>query len=307
MDWDDLRIFLALARAGSMTAAARMLGVNQSTVSRRLAAMEAHLGARLLVRGIHGHSLTDAGDELLATAEGVAEAFDQIERRLAGRDTQPRGRLRVTCTDNFANSYLAPHFARFAAMYPEIDLDVITRYQHLSLARREADVAIRTTEAPPDTLIGRFLLTFALGVYAAPATAAALGPAPDPAAIPWIGWQHEPYNRLMITGRFPTANVRHRVDSLLDMRSLAREGLGVAVLGCFAADTDPGLRRVYRRPITDSAMDLWVLTHPEDRGAARVRAFSRFIARAILDDRDLFEGRRPWPMPAVTRLAASLA
>jgi DNA-binding transcriptional LysR family regulator len=293
MDWDDLRLFLAIARARSLTEAAHELGVNQSTVSRRLAAMERALDARLIERVAGGHALTAAGTELHATASNVAEEVARIDRRVAGRNARLSGRLRVTCTDNFSNSYLAPHFARFAALHPDIDLDVATRYQHLSLARREADVAIRTTVKPADTLIGRRLFRFALAVYGATEVVAGLDQRPDPADLPWIGWDNEAYNRLMILNHFPTAQIRHRADSLLDMRSLARAGLGVAVIGCFAADPDPGLRRVYPEAITDNKMDLWVLSHPDLWRAARVRAFTSFIADAFLADRDLFEGRRP--------------
>jgi len=293
MNWDDLRIFLALARASSMTQAAQALGVNQSTVSRRLAAMECDLDTRLIERGAEGHQLTSAGEELLESATVVESEVTRIDRHLAGRNTTLSGRLRVTCTDNFANSYLAPHFARFVEAHPDIDLEVITRYQHLNLARREADVAIRTTAQPPETLIGRRLFQFATAVYGARDYVARLPERPDPADLDWIGWDSEAYNRLMIQAHFPTAVIRHRVDSLLDMRTLAREGLGVAVIGCFAADRDPALRRVYPEPITENRMDLWVLTHPDMRQAAHVRAFTQYIAEVFQRDRDLFEGRRP--------------
>ena len=292
MDWDDLRIFLAVARSGSLTAASRALAVNQSTVSRRLMALEERLGARLLDRGPMGHVLTGSGLELLETARSVEEKFAAIDRRVTGRDKELKGVLRVTCTDNFVNSYLAPHFARFAAAHPEIDLQILTRYQHISLARREADVAIRTTMTPPETLVGRRLFRFALAAYGAADIVASLPETPPPSELHWIGWNSEAYNQLMITRHFPDANIRHRVDSLLDMRALAREGLGIAVLGCFAADPDPTLSRVYPRPITENDMDLWVLSHPDVRLAARVRAFTKFIADAFLADRDLFEGHR---------------
>lgn len=298
MDWDDLRIFLAVARAPSLTRAAQQLGVNQSTVSRRLAALERALDTQLVVRVAGGHALTAAGTELLATASNVSDEIALIDERVAGGNARLGGRLRVTCTDNFSNSYLAPHFARFAAEHPGIELEVITRYQHLSLARHEADVAIRTTVTPPETLIGRRLFRFALAVYGAADYVARLQPRPDPASLSWIGWESEAYNRLMITDHFPGAQIRHRVDSLLDMRSLVRAGLGVAMIGCFAADPDSGLRRVYPEPITRNRMDLWLLWHPDVRRVARVRAFIAFMTDTFIADRALFEGRRPWPLAA---------
>jgi len=295
MNWDDLRFFLAIERAGSLTGAGRQLKVNQSTVSRRLAALEKHLGARLIERDTGAHGLTAAGSELLLTAKTVEEEMARLDRQVLGRDARLRGRLRITCTDNFANRYLAPHLPRFVTEHPEIDLDIITSYQHLSLARREADVAIRATANPQDTLIGRRLLKFVTAVYGAAEYVEQLDGEPDPAALNWIGWDSAAYNRIMITDHFPTANLKHRVDSLLEMGSLARAGLGVVVLGCFAGDSDPRLRRVYPRPITTNEMDLWVLTHPDMRRSARVRAFASFIADTILADRDLFEGRRAQP------------
>ena len=178
-------------------------------------------------------------------------------------------------------------------MNPEIDIDLLTGYQHLSLARREADVAIRTTPKPSETLVGRRVFRFAFAVYASPEFAAALPPNPEPAELPWIGWHSEAYNRLMITDYFPTANIRHRVESHVIRNAMLREGLGVGVTGCYAGDPDPGLVRVYPEPITDAPMDHWVLTHPDLARVARVRAFMRFIIDAFLAERDLFEGRRP--------------
>ena len=293
MHWDDLRIFHAIARAGSLTAAAHRMGVNQSTMSRRLAALEKSLGARLLNRRAGGVSLTAAGEELLGRADSIAEQFDQIERGVAGRDTRLTGRLRVTCTDNFAYNFVILQIARFVRLHPEIDIELITDYQHLSLARREADVAIRTTMKPSETLVGRCLFRVALAAYGSPELVAALPPDPDPAALAWIGYPSEAYNRLMITAHFPTANIRHRVESNLMRNAMARNGIGVAVTGCFAGDRDPGLRRVYPEPITDADMDLWVLTHPDLARVARVRAFLTFIGERFLAERDLFQGRRP--------------
>lgn len=293
MNWDDLRIFVAVSRAGSLSAAAADLGVNQSTASRRLAGIEASLGARLLNRRAGHAFLTSAGEQVLEHAATVETGIATIERQVRGSDRRLSGRLRVTCTDNFANRYLAPHFVRFANAHPKIRLEIITRYQHASLPRREADVAIRTTPTPPETLVGRRLFRFALAVYGAPDLVETLSPNPDPASLPWIGWRDEGFNRLMLTEHFPDAAIRHRVDGLIELGTMARAGLGVAMIGCFAADPDPGLVRVYPEPVTDAAMDLWVLTHPDLVRVARVREFMRFISDAMLADHDLFLGRNP--------------
>lgn len=290
MNWDDLRFFLAIARAESLSAAGRTLGVSQPTVSRRLAAMEDRLGVRLFDRTAQGYAPTAAGGEILETAMHLEDEFAGIERRLFGRDLRLTGSLRVTCTEVLANCYLARHLSRFLAEHPEIELNVICTFQQLSLGRREADVAIRMTNRPPDTLIGRRLATVAIGVYGATDTEADTSRSRD---WNWIGWQDEAYNRMMIANSFPEAQIRHRVDDLLAMRSMVRAGIGVAVLPCYVADPDPLLRRMVSEPLTQGAPDLWVLSHPDVRRAARVRLFTEFIAEAILADRDMFEGRLP--------------
>jgi len=305
MNWDDARIFLAVVRAGSLTGGAARLGINQSTASRRLSALEASLGARLVNRRAGGVRLTGAGEEFLLRAEAAAAAFTEIESQLGGRDERLSGPLRLTCTDNFANRYLAPHLARFARLHPGIDLTLITRYEHLSLARREADVAIRTTTQPAGTLVGRRLARFALAVYGAPGLVAALPAEPDPATLGWIGWSNEAYSRLMITDHFPTASIRHVGDSNLDIATMIRAGLGVGVTGCFSGDTDPGLRRVYPDRVIESGMDLWILSHPDLARVARVRALKDFIAETMLADRALFEGRRPEAFRDAARPAVS--
>ncbi len=109
----------------------------------------------------------------------------------------------------------------------------------------------------------------------------------------WIGWEDETYNRMVIAARFPAARIRHRTDHMPTIAAMARAGLGLVVLPCYVGDTDPGLSRVAPEPADEHIMDLWVLTHPDLRAAARVRAVTEHIADCVIADRDLFEGRRP--------------
>jgi DNA-binding transcriptional LysR family regulator len=293
MNWDDLRFFLAVARSASLTEAGRRLGVSQPTVSRRLAAMEGRLGARLFEMGPRGHALSAAGSDILETAEHVEEEITGIGRRVYGHDGRLSGSLRITCTDVMASHYLVDRLSRFAADHPGIELSLNCSLQHLSLTRREADVAVRITNRPPETLVGRRLARVAIGVYASPAymkDGDAGGPAEGRG---WIGWQDEAYNRMIIAAHFPKAPIRHRADDMLAMVAMARAGLGLVILPCYVADPDPGLQRVVPEPVDKGVMDLWVLSHPDLRRAARVRAVTGFIAECVTADRALFEGRRP--------------
>lgn len=288
MNWDDLRFFLAVARSKSLTEAGRRLGVSQPTVSRRLAAMEARLGVGLFERGAQGHALSAAGSDILETVEHVEEEITSIGRRVYGHDGRLSGSLRITCTDVMANHYLIDRLARFATDHPGVELSLNCSLQHLSLTRHEADVAVRITNQPPETLVGRRLAKVAIGVYAAAATAGDTIEGRE-----WIGWQDETYNRMVVTAHFPGARIRHRADDMLAIAAMARAGLGLVILPCYVADPDPGLARVIPEPVDEGIMDLWVLSHPDLRRAARVRAVTEFIADCVTADRALFEGRRP--------------
>lgn len=288
MNWDDIRFFLAIARANTLSGAARQLKVSQPTVSRRLAAMERQFGVKLFDRTGDGYEMSTAGADIFETATHVEEELNSIDRKVFGQDWRLSGKLQVTCTEVLANQYLSPHLYDFINEHPDINLSIVCTFQHLNLNRREADVAIRISNHPPDTLIGRRLVTAAMGVYTAESNFAEA----SPADWEWIGWQDEAYNRAFIRTPFPNARIRHRVDDMQTIRSMARAGLGVATLPTYLADPDPLLRRVIDEPIPETAQEIWVLTHPDVRRMARVRIFADFISKAIIADRDLFEGHR---------------
>lgn len=293
MNWDDYRYFLAIARARSLTAAGRALGVSQPTVSRRLEAMELRLKVRLFDRTQRGYEMTPAAMDIYETIERVGEDLSDIERKVFGKDLQLTGSLRVTCTEVLLNGYLAPYVWQFLDRHPGIEFGVICSDAQLSLSRRDADLAIRFTGRPPETLVGRRLAKAAFGIYAGRDVAHALLDRSNVQSWDWIGWHDEVYNRMLITNAFPEARIKHRVDSTAAMQSMARHGLGIAVLPCYTADPDPGLRRALPELLSEGTPDLWILHHPDVRGVSRVSLFAEFIADIITADLDLFEGRRP--------------
>lgn len=294
-DWDDLRTFLAIARAGSLAGAARALGVNHSTVFRRLNALEADLGVRLFERLPGGYALTAAGEEMRASAERIEEEMLGLARRVVGRDVRLTGTLRVTTTDTLAQGLLGPHLAAFRAAYPGIVVELITANTFFDLSRREADVALRPSRHPDAGMVGRRLAQIAVAVYGGRRYLEAAG---------WPGDTSELAGHALISGdetlshlpavrwlaeRAPDGAVALRCNSWLTQLAAARAGIGLAALPCFLGDAWPDLVRVLP-PDPAAASELWLLTHPDLRRTARVRAFMDRIAAALRAERPRLEG-----------------
>jgi DNA-binding transcriptional LysR family regulator len=290
--WDDLRFFLAIARARSLTAAGKALGVSQPTVSRRLDLLEARLHVRLFDRTRQGYELTAVGMDLFETVQQVEEDLAEADRKIYGKDQDARGGLRVTCTESLLNGYLAPFLWRFLREHPGIELSVICTDAFLSLSRSDADLAIRFTQRPPETLAGRRLTAVAYAIYAAEGPRGAHLTIDNRHDWEWVGIHDDTYNRMVFGTLSPGARLKHRVDSMAAMQSMARAGLGATLLPCYVADRDPDLRRIDPEPLLDSKFDMWILYHPDVRRVYRVRLFADFIIDLITTDQDLFEGRQ---------------
>ena len=174
-EWSDLRPFLAVARAGSLSAAARALGVNHSTVFRRIAALESALDVRLFDRLPNGYCLTAAGEEMLARAERVEAEVLGIDRRIAGQDVRPQGSVRVSTADTIAYGLLPRHLMSFREANPGITVELAVESRFVNLTRREADVALRPSRDPDGDMVGRRVSDIAFAVYGAPEYFAAFG------------------------------------------------------------------------------------------------------------------------------------
>lgn len=298
MDWENYRYLLAVQRTGSLRAAARELNVNQSTLSRHIAAFEAELGVRLLDRVPNGVAFTEAGRELVEAAGRADDELSIASRTVAGRDLEIRGRLRATVADVTFVRFLAPMVAEFTRLHPEIELELVSGYDFLSLSRHEADVAVRIARNPPEGLYGHRLARVELAIYAAAELVEGLGGAVDLAAVPWIGWTTDRLDRQMRLDRFPEARIRYRVDSALMLVEAVRSGVGVSTFSCYHGDRDPALRRVGSWQMAGRASHLWLLTHRDLRRTARVRAFIKFMRAALAPHHDLIEGRCPLHPPA---------
>lgn len=274
-DWDDLRYVLAIARSGTLVAAARALGVNHSSVYRRLDALEARLSVRLFERGRAGYRLTAAGELLADAARRMeAEALD-ARRRVLGTDLKLSGVIRVSTSELLGFYLLPPLLNEFATRYPEIEIDMSINNRLVDLARRDADVVIRASEKVPDHLVGRRIAKIASAAYAQRAYLDRAGRGRALDEYDWLtldeSLAHVPQAR-WLREQVPQARSRFRFDLIEALHRSMGRGLGAGVLPCFVGDADGELERL-TPPQTSGDFGVWVLTHPDLRRSARMRAF----------------------------------
>ena len=291
MDWDDLRYFLAVARAGSTIAAAHMLGVNQTTVARRISELERAVGARLFERHRAGYRLRADGEALLRAAE-QAEAGAQAFAALGAALERGVDRLRVTTNEPLANVILAPAIQAFRAECPGVHIDLVISPRRLDLGAGEADVALRAAPEPggPD-LVARRVGDAYWGVYCSRDYARFTG-APESLedlSRHTILLIDEPSGG-RLAGLSRPAAVRFG-DTLNDLCIAARAGLGVASLPCVLGDSLPDFVRCFVQP--EPITPLWLAYHERLRGAPQVRAFVDAVAAATHAARDCLHGRTP--------------
>lgn len=293
--WDDFRLVKAIADHDGLTGAAAALGVNHSTVFRRLGQIEEHVGLQLFERRKTGYVATAAGVEMAALAGRVEEDVAAFSRRLAGRDVAPSGELRVTTTDTLYLNLLLPIFAAFRTLHPAIRLDVVIGNQALNLSKRDADVAIRASDAPGETLVGRRLATLSWAIYGRSADAPGPANGNGPASLfarDWVALgdqlAHVKAARY-VRDKVAPERIALRSSAVLGLAEAVEHGLGIGPLPCFIADQRPTLVRLLP-PDPDFSTGLWILTHPDIRNAPRVRAFMDFVGGELAKLRGLIEG-----------------
>ena len=293
IDWDDVRLFLELARRGSARGAGQALGLSHSTVVRRVERLEAGLGARLFDRDFTGYRPTPAGQTLLDSALKAEEAIITADRQLHGRDASLSGEITLTMPDVLAYHFLMPELVTFTERYPEIDLKMLISYDIFDLARREADIALRVyfdNRMPPDDLVGRKLETvwscyYASGTYLAQHDLDTREP-----TARWIGWgDDEPFPEWVRSSPFPHIPAYGYLNNAMLQARAVQCGFGLGTLPCFVGDALPGVVRI---PGCEpySNYELWMLTHPDLRDTARHRVFREFIANLFKDRQETIRG-----------------
>jgi DNA-binding transcriptional LysR family regulator len=290
----DLPLILALSREKTLAGAAEKLGVDLSTVFRRLNALESRLQVRLFDRHARGYQLTTAGERAASTAERVETELLALDRDITGRDQQLSGVVRVTASETFSYAVLPPLFAQFRALHPRIRVVLSIDNRVMDLSRREADVALRVRRPVDPDLFGRKLTDVAWAFFGAREGSTQLrrdGGAWNFARQTVIGWD-EPARIIAsewIAANVPPDRIHFRSNSLINQLMAVRAGLGIALLPCYLGDRDDGVRRV-SGVLPDLSSELWIVTHADLRNTARIRAFLGVIGDAVAGAHRKFEG-----------------
>jgi DNA-binding transcriptional LysR family regulator len=291
--WDDIRFFLAVARAGSLSAAARTLGVGHVTVGRRIGLLEKQLGVTLLNRNPDGFVTTAAGEAILRQCAAMESAAADLERIAAGRDALLKGSVRVTTTEALGYRLVAPAIAALRKPHPELRIDLVTGVRSLDIARREADLAIRFARPSASDLICRKLGDVAFSLYASKRYLASKG-------VPKQGQGLADFDLITFSGA-PTAMSPFFMGEPLEgarialccdnpfiqLRAAASQG-GIAEAVCFLGDAAPDLVRVWpdRAPARRA---VWLIMHQDMRRSARVRAVANAITETFRREKRALE------------------
>jgi len=298
-EWSDLRHFLAVAKSGSTLSAAKILGVNQTTVARRIAALEEALGERLFDKTAGGYRLTELGAAMVQSAERVETEVEAFSRMVAQRSRKLLGMIRVTTNDVLADCLLTPWLREFTQRFPVVQVETIITDRQMDLSRGEADIALRaaTLSSGPmgDNVVVRRLATGKWGVYASKAYVADNGLPTNPdelAAHPIIAGSGELARfdpAFMKQVRAKGAVIRQASSSILNIAGAIKSGLGCGPLPCVLGELDPELQLCFLFDEADFA--LLLMTREEMRNLPHVRAFNDFIASRTSALRHMIEGR----------------
>ena len=288
MDWEDLRIFREVARVGSLSAAAKTLGVNQSTVSRRLRSFEERAKVKLLDRSPSGYTLTDAGLDMMLHVERMATEVESLDRILGGHDGASKGIVRLTYPLGL-QEYITPMLVDFRNEHPEISLELISSNEVVNLAQRHADIAIRVSSSPPETLVGRKVAEIAFAPYAAieylEGRAAEIESIEE---MDWLAYHGEGSDRPVlgwIRDHVALDKIVMKTRCSSTLQHATQLGMGACFLPCILGDSNPLLRRIGDES-AEFHGSLWLLTHEELRRSARIRTLLDFLAQRLNADKE---------------------
>lgn len=291
MNWDDVRIFLAVARSGQILGAAKSLGLNHATVARRLTALEEALGSKLFTRKTNGSDLSGAGERFLVHAEAMESAM-LAANESTGADSTIAGTVRVGAPDGFGVAFLAPRLGALTDRHKGLRIELVPVPRAFSLSRREADIAVTLERPREGRLVARKLTDYRLGLYAARSYLAAHGtPATldDLAAHQLVGYVEDLLyaSSLDYTAEFLKGwRSSLAVSSAMGQTEAVRAGAGIGILHAFMARRDSSLEPVL--PARTLTRSYWTVVHEDLRSIRRVGLVAEFLSEVVARDRAMF-------------------
>ncbi len=301
IDWEDLHTFVALAEVGNLSGAARRLAVSHATVGRRVAALEERVGGALGALRPEGYRPTPLGELVLASARSMAAEAASLDRSLSDAATDGlTGSVRLTSIESIGTHVLAPALDQLWARHPALQVELVMGDERLSLARREADIAVRLARPPDSELVARQLARIDYGLYAR----ADLAPqwADKPLEAPFVGFEAEGPafpERVWLDTHVPVVRRRFRSNHLTAQCNAVLAGAGVGLLPCYQARKRPALVALSSGPVC--AREAWLVYHRDQRNVPRVRAVADWLVAIFDAQREAFE----WPAASDSPPAAA--
>jgi molybdate transport repressor ModE-like protein len=296
IDWDDFRFVLAIVRSGSVSAAAKQLGVDHATVIRRVDRLEHRLSAKLFDRRKTGYLLTEAGQRVADSAETMESTIVANQEAVGGSRARLTGTVRIGAPDGFGSHFLAPRLVKFGERYPDLDLELVATARMFSLSKREADIAISLSMPKEGRIVGRKLADYSLCLYAARAyldRAPPIASRSDLLHHRFVGYIED----LLYTPELdyvpqvsPKISAKFRSANLIAQLNATISGFGIAVLPHFMAIAHPQLRPVLPNEVSIQRA-FFLLMHADSKDLARIRAVADYVHETVEQERGLFVGR----------------
>ena len=292
MNWDTIKLFLALARDGSARVVAQKLGLSASTVTRRISDLEEQLDTKLFNRFSSGFKLTEAGHDLLQVAFRMENDAFEIERKLQAKKNVMRGLIRITVPSHFMTPVFLNAIKQFADINPGVDVEILPSWEPFKLERGEADIALRVMQKnalPQEDLIGVKIANIHHCIYCSEGYLANRD-LTDPGQAYFIGWDDESRKPAWVEeSKYSHLLTQHRLNDPLMQVYAAKVGLGLTMLPCFLCDGEEGL---VRTPNTETwhRFDLWMLSHPDLRDTSRFREMRAHLKQYFQQTANIWEG-----------------
>ena len=285
LDWEDVRVFIALARHGSMSAAARALGINHVTVSRRIAALEESLGERLVAGRPDGYVLTPAGTRALGPANGMESWAELLSR--GGGDGGPGGLVRINAPPTLSQAFLVERVAALVVEEQGLDIDVATDVRSVSLERRETDIALRLARPQDGDLIAKQLVTMDFGFFGSEACCRRIAEGGEPIFVGFDEVNAYLPEAVWLSRTFPRSRIAVRSSNQVSQSAAARTGAGIALLPFYVGSADPKLRRCMLE-VEPPSREVWMVMRRQDRKDITIRRVADYLEDLFYRERHIF-------------------